>query len=101
MSKNSVVFDGKKYELPKIGGLSDLVAAERFFQRPITIMKDTAPMEYTAYLIWRGLLKLGVITKDATPFDDDFIDQVEDMEFEEEEDSENPTPEATEAPVAS
>lgn len=82
--------------------LSDLVAFERQFGVPASslepepklnevtgepvldekgepVLQITAKLEWICFLLWRGLRKAGVIAKDV-PFDDDFLDRVEDVE---------------------
>ena len=103
-------------------GLGDMVAFERHFQLPATVMepetervlgpdgepvqdtnddgtlrtnKDGEPvwklrilgeqkMEWIAYLVWRSARRQGLISKEA-PFDEDFLDSIEDFGMEAEE----------------
>lgn len=72
---------GQTHEIEE-GGLADLVAFERHFGIPASVMDpdDETPgrAEWLAFMIWRSLRKAGVIPKE-----DDFdtaLDRIEDFE---------------------
>lgn len=80
-----VVFDGKEYLIEKIG-FGDLCAFEGQFQVPaMTVFRKDAEVQLThvAYMVKRALQKQGVVPKD-TPFDQDFMDRIDEVEFVEE-----------------
>jgi hypothetical protein len=70
-----VVFDGQKYDINEVRN-SDLVALERHFGMGLPRMRDFT-FEQTCFLIWRVLARAGA---GPGPFDDDFIDRVEDID---------------------
>lgn len=90
--------NGEKYELPE-SGLSDAVAFERHFGKPSAILGtvddpsgklDAAGepvqvahpeqrLEHLLFMVYRGLLRLGVIPK-GKPMDDDFLDSVQEID---------------------
>lgn len=93
--------DGEWYDV-KEPKLSDLVAFERQFGVPASslepvpvlnevtgepaltdegepVQKLDAKLEWICFLLWRGLRKVGAIPE-STPFDDDFIDRVDELD---------------------
>ncbi len=82
-------FNGQKYDLPE-SGLADMVAFERQFKQPASVLSDAATgggrIEYLMFLVYRGLKKLKV--EGVVAFDDDFLEAVTDLEVEGEDDEE-------------
>lgn len=84
-------------------GISDLVAFERFFKMPSSALQvevrpvvgpdgeqvlndDGTPrleaigefrLEWICFLAWRDAARRGLINKDVTPFDDDFLERLD------------------------
>lgn len=64
------------------GGLADLVAFERHFGLPASVLDPSDPtpgrVEWVAFIVWRALRKSGVIDKELTF--DGALDQIEDLD---------------------
>lgn len=73
-----VVFDGENVELPETRA-SDLVAFERKFGVAWGSLREGFTMEQACFIIWRGLLRAGTIDP-GTPFDESFLDRIDDFE---------------------
>lgn len=75
-------YQGQKHELPATG-LADMVAFERQFGVSSSVLGEAAEgaqrLEYLCFLVYRGLRKLGVVTG---PYDDAFLDGIEDISVE-------------------
>lgn len=86
---------GAKHEIPD-ASLSDLVAFERHFGVSSEIMADEATpkrVEWIAFLLYRGLIRSGVLPKE-TSFDD-AVEMIEDFDtLQEEGDEVTPDPTA-------
>lgn len=85
-TKIKVIFNGQEYFLTRIG-YGDLCAFEGEFGVPaMSVFQAGADVLLThmAYLVLRGLIKQGAIPK-GTPFDQDFMDQIDAIEFEDDE----------------
>ena len=115
-----VTFDDTKHELNE-AGLSDLVAFEKHFGLPSSVLnvetkvvvndetglveldEDGEPkkeivgtfmLEWICFLLYRQLRKISVIAKDL-PFDEDFIDRISDVSKPENSDAEVTTEDPT------
>lgn len=70
-----VIWHGEKVELAELRG-SDLVALERQFHVALPSLREFT-FEQCCFLVWRALRRDG---KTTAPFDDDFLDGIEDLE---------------------
>lgn len=73
--KLRVVWQGEKFETTEIKG-SDVVALERQFNLSLTRLRDFT-FEQACFLVWRSMRRAG---KTDLPFDDEFLDGIEDLE---------------------
>lgn len=99
-----VVFDGERREVSKFGP-SDLVAFERHFGVPASVLapdengESNARIEWFCFLIWRALRRTGVIGKDVA-FDEDFLDRIEEIEAGDDDETVEDVPPTVPAPQA-
>lgn len=85
--------NGQESEVDKIG-MADLVAFERQFNCSASVLQPSVDpltgepdpssirIEWIAFLVFRAARRQGLIPKE-TPFDDDFLEGIDDVEFEE------------------
>lgn len=89
-------FKGVEYTLSD-AGVADMVAFERHFQLPSSVMGDSSVsrVEWMCFLAWRGLKRAGAV--DLGAFDDDFLDNLEFVNDDEDEVTTTEDPTAQEA----
>jgi hypothetical protein len=77
-----VEYDGQTFQIEKFGP-ADLVAFERRFGVSASVFDGTSGdvrFEWICFLVWRGLRRLGAISKDLE-FDDEFLEGIDDVEM--------------------
>lgn len=92
--KISASVAGENYEIPE-PSLSDLVAFERHFATSSAVFsppdegeeREPTRIEWIAFLVYRGLIRLGVFEKSATF--DYVLDQIEDFDMEDDDEDED------------
>lgn len=76
-----VTYNGQQFTITKLGP-ADLVAFERQFQQSASVFAEGAAVkfEWVCFLVWRGLRRLGAITREQA-FDDEFLDLIDEIDM--------------------